>query len=427
MKKVRTSIGILLALLLCLGSIVPVFAGNEAYGIENGAAIFNSEEKLEYFNASGVVKRLTIAYSSNSNAAKLTVTGSDPYTMISYDALGITNLTAEEYPYVILTYKVASTVTATPKSQIFYCAGSVTEPTGGYSADISLTKDGVYHSAIVKLSNYTGWTGTIHALRLDPFTSAVNGESMYVDSIILAKTSAEAKAIAAYREDKANGEIDDASYTVSFDENNFASYISFELGSGVAGDINSDGGIDARDIIFMKKYLAGVEKTFDSEKYDLTNDGIVNMKDSLMLKKMVFGIIQSGGSLGGIASATYDGAVKLTAISTTPYVDVSFANDGTLLPAAQYEYVVIRYKAEKSGTASIVPTAGGAEGAAHSFNVTGDGAYHTAVVKLGGDSAWSGNNPSFRLNFFDSATAGDTMYIESISLAETAAIAAGIN
>jgi len=146
-----------------------------------------------------------------------------------------------------------------------------------------------------------------------------------------------------------------------------------------------------------------------------------------MLKKMVFGLIPAGGSLGGIASATYEGALKLTAISTTPYVDVSYANDDELLPAAQYEYVVIKYKSDKSGTASIVPTAGGAEGAAHSFSVTGDGAYHTAVVKLAGDSAWTGNNPSFRFNFFDNASAGDTMYIESITLAETEAIAAGVN
>lgn len=146
-----------------------------------------------------------------------------------------------------------------------------------------------------------------------------------------------------------------------------------------------------------------------------------------MLKKMVFGLIPSGGSLGGIAGASFDGAVKLTAISTTPYVDLSFANDGTLLPAAQYEYVVIKYKADKSSTASIIPTAGGAEGNAHSFSVVGDGAYHTAVIKLAGDTAWTGNNPSFKLCFFDSASAGDTMYIQSITLAETAAIAEGIN
>ncbi len=426
MRSMKTCVSIVLAFLFCFSSFVTVFAGNEAYGIENGAAIFNSAEKLEYFNASGVVKRLTIAYSSGSNAAKLTVTGSDPYTMIDYGALGVTDLTAEEYPYVILTYKVASTVTATPKAQIFYCAGSVTSPASGYSADISLTKDGVYHSTIVKLSTYTGWTGTIHALRLDPFTSATNGESMYVDSIILAKTSAEAKAIAAYREDKANGEIDDESYTVNFDADSFASYISFEVGSGIAGDINSDNSIDARDVLFMKKYLSGVEATFGAEKYDLTNDGAVNMKDSLMLKKLVFGLIPQGGVLGGIASATYEDAVKLTAICTTPYVDVSFANDAELLPAAQYEYLVIKYKADKSGTATVIPTADG-EGSAYTFAVTGDGAYHTAVIKLAGDDAWTGNNPSFRFCFFDSASVGDFMYIESISLAETETVAAGIN
>lgn len=424
MKRIKTIVSIVMAVALCLASVVPVFAGNSAYGIENGAAVFNSEESLAYFSASGILKRLTMAYSSNSNAAKLTVTGSDPYVLLSYSALGVTHLTAEEYPYAILTYKVLSSVTATPQAQFFYCAGEITDPTGGYSADITLTKDGVYHSTIVKLSNYTGWSGTIYGLRLDPFSSAAEGESMYVDSIILAKTSDEAKAIAAYREDKANGVIADETYTVEFTADNLETYISWDGGSGVAGDVNLDGSINSKDSIVMKKYLSAVENVADSSLLDLTNDGMVSLKDSLMLKKMIAGLIEAGGLLGGIANVTFEDGAKLCAVNTAPYVDISFAQDSTLLPAAQYGFIVIKYKADSSKTASVVPMANGVSGSRHSFAVTGDGQYYYATVDLSDDAAWSGENIGIRLNFFDSASAGDTMYIESITLAETAAVAA---
>ena len=53
----------------------------------------------------------------------------------------------------------------------------------------------------------------------------------------------------------------------------------------IPGDANADGVINTKDILTIRKYLAGMDVFIDMEGADRTKDGVVNMKDVLALRK----------------------------------------------------------------------------------------------------------------------------------------------
>ena len=55
------------------------------------------------------------------------------------------------------------------------------------------------------------------------------------------------------------------------------------------GDVNKDGGINKKDSLTLKKYLADNSTTIDLAAADVNGDGAVNKKDSLLLKQYLAG------------------------------------------------------------------------------------------------------------------------------------------
>jgi hypothetical protein len=59
--------------------------------------------------------------------------------------------------------------------------------------------------------------------------------------------------------------------------------------SHVPGDVNSDGKVNAMDLIRLKKYLAGANVSIESNYGDVNGDGKVNAMDLIRLKKYLAG------------------------------------------------------------------------------------------------------------------------------------------
>ena len=152
--------------------------------------IFDNAETTSLISA---VNNTRVSYNGAQSAAKLTVSGSnsDPQTAISYDDSA---LSADDYKYITITYMVPSSVTAT-KAELFLCAGSITSPTADARKEFTLTKDGVYHYAVIPLSGESYWTGDINLIRFDYVMQCAVGDTVYVDSICLSETNADANAI----------------------------------------------------------------------------------------------------------------------------------------------------------------------------------------------------------------------------------------
>ena len=62
------------------------------------------------------------------------------------------------------------------------------------------------------------------------------------------------------------------------------------------GDANNDGAVNMKDVLLMRKYLAGLDVEYNAVNADCNVDGEVNMKDVLMLRKFLAGLITELGA-----------------------------------------------------------------------------------------------------------------------------------
>ena len=151
--------------------------------------IFNSAENTAKIAGAN---NTTVSYNSDQNAASLRISAaSDPQTVIDYSSA---SLSADEYKYIVITYMVPCSVTGST-SELFLCAGSVTAPNADCRETFTPEKDGSYHYAVISLASASYWTGKINMIRFDPFTTCAIGDTVYLDSVCLAKTRADASAI----------------------------------------------------------------------------------------------------------------------------------------------------------------------------------------------------------------------------------------
>ena len=61
------------------------------------------------------------------------------------------------------------------------------------------------------------------------------------------------------------------------------------------GDVNHDGNVDMKDVLLMRKFIAGYKINLDETLADVNEDGSVNMKDVLMTRKFVARLIDKLG------------------------------------------------------------------------------------------------------------------------------------
>ena len=73
------------------------------------------------------------------------------------------------------------------------------------------------------------------------------------------------------------------------------------------GDANEDGAVNMKDVLVLRKYLAGIAVTYNAKNADVNEDGVVNMKDVLILRKYLAGII-SLPDASGLLAVTNDTA-----------------------------------------------------------------------------------------------------------------------
>ena len=62
------------------------------------------------------------------------------------------------------------------------------------------------------------------------------------------------------------------------------------------GDANDDGVINMKDVLLLRKYLAGMTQELDKVNADANEDGSLDMKDVLIIRKYLAGMIEKLGA-----------------------------------------------------------------------------------------------------------------------------------
>lgn len=104
----------------------------------------------------------------------------DPYFSFDYDLLE-QDYEGAFYPILEFTYKIPRSASQRSYlTELFLCTGQVTDATGGISTTVEVVADGQWHTVRLDLSATGFWSGTIHEIRFDFFSSCAEGDKMYL-------------------------------------------------------------------------------------------------------------------------------------------------------------------------------------------------------------------------------------------------------
>ena len=159
-------------------------SGSGSGGNTSASSISANLDLTKKENAVHVIgsNNTTVAYNSAAGALALVVTGQDPHATIVYDDA----LSANRYKTIEITYMLPATNSeGNNVTDLFLCAGSITNPDPNASVRIDHTADGQYHVMTVDLSDKSFWQGDIHKIRFDYMDDCDPGDVMYIKSIVL--------------------------------------------------------------------------------------------------------------------------------------------------------------------------------------------------------------------------------------------------
>ena len=171
------------------------------------------------------------------------------------------------------------------------CAAGDTDKKGNLLAD----KMNASKTQFVYFSEADGYTDTVHVSHITINVYRQSDEPLPTEpSVSESKTSAsESKTSASESATSASESAASASESASVTDPS-ASETGFE--DAVLGDANGDGAVNMKDVLVLRKYLAGIQAEINLVAADANGDGDVNMKDVLALRKFLAGLTESLGA-----------------------------------------------------------------------------------------------------------------------------------
>lgn len=127
-----------------------------------------------------VSNNTSIAFHSAELGTALTVTGADPHVTLIYNG----SLSATTYKTLEITYMLPETNSiGNNTADLFFCTGTITDPTADACVRETLTADGQYHTLTMNLTSKPFWSGNINKIRFDFLDGCEAGDVMYVQRI----------------------------------------------------------------------------------------------------------------------------------------------------------------------------------------------------------------------------------------------------
>lgn len=192
------------------------------------------------------------------------------------------------------------------------------------------------------------------------------------------------------------------------------------------GDVNGDGKISAKDVLMMKKCIAGAQTPNNFEGADIDGNGKINTADYSCLKRLIVGdssVIDALGLDGaGSGSASFDDAECASLVTAEKAGDltVTVVTDEIAqgFDASDYRFAGILYKAQTDSVCGAVyKDEEGAEKTA--YDLVCDGDYHIKLFALDENADWTGYVPAIAFDLITDAEAGDYVYLDSFIMTDS--------
>ncbi|MBR6917265.1 MAG: hypothetical protein IKN38_03690 [Clostridia bacterium] len=268
--------------------------------------------------------------------------GGDPFFRIGYDGKGIS---ASEYKYITLIYKVPDGAVNPTASQVFFTTS--TNPYESEDKSVSFSKNvGEWSYITIDLSDKPYWTGTVSSVRIDTFAMYMGSDPVIFHSVRMFKDRSDAESFAsscAYNLNYPPAASEKIDFTKASDRALIAPYIMTKR----PGDADENGYISLRDCDAMKRVIAGDLTDYDKDTCDADRDGAVTLKDLSALKAHIAGLedlLPFEAPTASLSFSDTDGALiaprgKYSAVTvgledvdltdTIYTISFEYANDGT--------------------------------------------------------------------------------------------------
>lgn len=322
---------------------------------------------------------------------------------------------AEDYSYAVVTLKHPMSNRTADSSFLmtFSVNGNSVE-----ARSAAMSRSDSYVSYIVDLTGIDGWSGRITELDMTLFQPIKGRDTMYISSVMLCADMTEARDVAIERARIANKLSDGVVTKLIADESDAALLKTDDARTLLLGDADGDGALNARDMLYLRRYVADVPVGIgiDTLAADMDGDSEITAADCLLLRKTLAGVIDEENKTLTPPSVSFSDEKQAAAIavgSGTAAVTVDMSDEG--VSADSFRYVSL-CAATASGKAMNVTVTVTTENGSYTDTLTiAESDKFTADTARFADAA--GNITSVRFTF--DVSEGETVYFDSFVLSPT--------
>ncbi len=383
----------------------------EGASVDTEKLVFNYKKTADTVDQNSLVN-VAVRYDDSEKAIVSTVTNArKPAFNLNY-SVGNDTLYAENYSYAVVTCMEPTSNGTRAKTTNFSFIVNGEELS---ALSVDQQKDDKYHSYVLDLTGLEGFEGTIDGLKVAVYASASVNDALYLSSVILCADEEEARDLAVERERDANG---DAAVPVTYlcgDDVSCA--ILTAAGEEIlCGDADGDGVLRAKDLLLIRKYLAGDTETVLTNSADVDHDGQITASDVVLLRRTLAGIEEAAIVKDGAVAIEFDSAneaAKLTFSEEKATVTADLTD--AFLFADMFKYVTLCTKTADGSAMEVTITVTTENGTATDTVIIEESDSFTAYsAKF---TTLTGNITSVSFTFDNAA--GDVVFFDSFVLTPT--------
>lgn len=385
---------------------------DDSASIDCEKLIFSTAKTLDTVDPNQKVNAAT-RFEEDEKALLATVTNARKPAFVLDYSVGERTLTADDYGYAVITCMEPSSngSRATTSTVAFIVNGETLSATS-----VKQAKDDRYHSYIIDLTGVEGFTGTVDGVKIGVYSYASVGDALYISSIILCADAESAEDTAIERERAANNDAASAvTYLMSNDETCEAVKGALE-DAYIRGDVDGNGVLNSKDLLKLRRYLAGDDSIVPSAGADADGDTLVGASDVVRIRRTLAELEEvtlAGNSCADVVYDEVQQAAKVTfkADNGTLTADL----EGAGYTADMFKYVTLCAKTADGSAVNVTVTVTTDTGSATDTVLVEAGEFFTAdTAKF---TSLTGNIESVSFTFENSE--GDVIYFDSFVLTPT--------